>query len=113
MTSVKYSGWLITAALAVVTCLRATPALPVSDADRIAVYKDFRVQFDARKYAEAQPLAERLVALTEEQYGAEDLALAKPLTNLATVHYKLKQFPAAIENYQRTLRILQAKSTIA
>jgi tetratricopeptide (TPR) repeat protein len=113
MTSVKYSGWLITAALAVVTCLRATPALAVSDADRIAVYKDFRVQFDARKYAEAQPLAERLVALTEEQYGAEDLALTKPLTNLATVHYKLKQYPAAIENYQRTLRILQAKSTIA
>ena len=39
--------------------------------------------------------------------------LTNPLTNLATVHYKLGQYPAAIENYQRTLRILQAKSTIA
>ena len=29
------------------------------------------------------------------------------------MHYKLGNFPAAIENYQRTLRILQAKSTIA
>jgi tetratricopeptide (TPR) repeat protein len=113
MTAVKYSGWLITAALVCVTCLQATPAYAVTDADRLAVYKDFRAQFDARKYAEAQPLAERLVALTEEQYGAEDLALTNPLTNLATVHYKLKQYPAAIENYQRTLRILQAKSTIA
>ena len=113
MIAVKNSGWLITAALACVTALPAAPAYAVTDADRIAVYKEFRTQFDARKYAEAQPLAERLVALTEEQYGAEDLALTNPLTNLATVHFKLKQFPAAIENYQRTLRILQAKSTIA
>jgi tetratricopeptide (TPR) repeat protein len=89
------------------------PAYAVTDADRVAVYKEFRSQFDARKYAEAQPLAQRLVTLTEEQYGAEDLALTHPLTNLATVYYKLKQYPAAIENYQRTLRILQAKSTIA
>ena len=113
MTSVKYSGWLLTAVLACFTCLRAAPAHAVTDADRLAVYKEFRSQFDARKYAEAQPLAQRLVALTEEQYGAEDLALTNPLTNLATVHYKLGQYPAAIENYQRTLRILQAKSTIA
>ena len=113
MISAKNSGWLLTAALACFTFLQAAPALAVTDADRMAVYKEFRTQFDARKYAEAQPLAERLVALTEEQYGAEDMQLTNPLTNLATVHYKLKQYPAAIENYQRTLRILQAKSTIA
>jgi tetratricopeptide (TPR) repeat protein len=112
MTAVKSSGWLL-AALACVACLRATPAHAVTDSERIAVYKDFRAQFDARKYAEAQPLAERLVALTEEQYGTDDLALTNPLTNLATVHYKLGHYPAAIESYQRTLRILQAKSTIA
>lgn len=111
MTAVKSSGWLI-AALACVACLRAVPAYAVTDSDRVAVYKEFRVQFDAKKYAEAQPLAERLVALTEEQYGAEDLALTNPLTNLATVNYKLGHYPVAIENYQRTLRILQAKSTI-
>jgi tetratricopeptide (TPR) repeat protein len=113
MTAVKSSGWLFAATLACVSCLRAAPAYAVTDSDRIAVYKEFRTQFDARKYTEAQPLAERLVALTEEQYGAEDLALTNPLTNLATVHYKLANYPAAIENYQRTLRILQAKSTIA
>ena len=113
MTAVKSSGWLITAVLACVTCLQVSPAYAVTDSDRVAVYKEFRAQFDAGKYAEAQPLAERLVALTEEQYGAEDMALTNPLTNLATIHYKLGNFPAAIENYQRTLRILQAKSTIA
>jgi tetratricopeptide (TPR) repeat protein len=93
--------------------LQAQPAFAVTDSDRMAVYKEFRAQYDAKQYAEAQPLAERLVALTEEQYGAEEMALTNPLTNLATVHYKLGHYPAAIENYQRTLRILQAKSTIA
>jgi tetratricopeptide (TPR) repeat protein len=93
--------------------LLPTAALAVTNADRIEVYKEFRAQYDAKKYAEAQPLAERLVALTEEQYGAEDLALVNPLTNLATVHYKQGHYAAAIENYQRSLRILQAKSTLA
>ena len=36
----------------------------------MAVYKEFRTQFDARQYAAAKPLAEKLVQLTEEQYGA-------------------------------------------
>ena len=79
----------------------------------MAVYKEFRSQYDARQYAAAKPLAEKLVQLTEEQYGPEELVLTNPLTNLATVNYKLGNYPAAIENYQRTLRILQAKSTIA
>jgi tetratricopeptide (TPR) repeat protein len=112
MAARKKSGWLDSVALAVAIVLPMA-AFAVTDADRIAVYRDFRVQFDAKKYAEAQPLAERLVALTEEQYGADELPLTNPLTNLATVHYKLGHYPAAIENYQRTLRILQAKSTLA
>src|SRR6188768_3873275 len=112
MAARRNFGWLMPTALALAVAFPLS-AIAVSDADRIAVYREFRVQYDAKKYAEAQPLAERLVELTEAQYGSEDLALTNPLTNLATVHFKLKQFPAAIENYQRTLRILQAKSTIA
>jgi tetratricopeptide (TPR) repeat protein len=91
----------------------ATPALAVTDADRVAVYREFLSKYQEKKYADAQPLAERLVALTEEQYGPEDLQLTHPLTNLATVHYRQGHYPAAIEAYQRTLRILQTKSTIA
>lgn len=113
MAADKSSGWLSVTFLCLGWCVPAGPAYAVSDSERVAVYKEFRTQFDAKKYAEAQPLAERLVALTEEQYGAEELAMTNPLTNLATVHYKLGQYPAAIENYQRTLRILAAKSTIA
>jgi len=106
------SGWLTPAALAIAFAMPVA-AVAVSDADRIAVYKEFRAQYDAKKYAEAQPLAERLVELTEAQYGSEELPLTNPLTNLATIHYKLGHYALAIENYQRTLRILQAKSTIA
>ncbi len=108
MTPRKKIGWLAAALAAGLI----GPAFAVSDAERIAVYKDFRAQFDSRHYTEAQPLAERLVQLTEEQYGPDELPLSTPLTNLATVHYKLGNYPAAIENYQRSLRILQAKSTL-
>ena len=105
-------GWLMPTALAIAVAFPLA-ALAVSDTERIAVYREFRAQYDAKKYAEAQPLAERLVELTEAQYGSEELPLTNPLTNLATIHYKLGHYAAAIENYQRTLRILQAKSTIA
>jgi tetratricopeptide (TPR) repeat protein len=108
MGSVKTLGW-----LSVTLVGLFTPAFAVTDADRIAVYKEFRTQFDSKQYAAAQPLAEKLVALTQEQYGADELQLTNPLTNLATVHYKLGNYPAAIDAYQRTLRILQAKSTMA
>ncbi|MEJ0085803.1 MAG: tetratricopeptide repeat protein [Pseudomonadota bacterium] len=109
MAARKYLGGLA----AVAFVLAVAPAFAVSDADRIAVYKQFLVDYQAKRYVEAQPLAEQLVKLTEEQYGPDELALTNPLTNLATIHYKLGNYPAAIENYQRTLRILQAKSSIA
>jgi tetratricopeptide (TPR) repeat protein len=109
MGYVKTLGWLSVTLVAGLV----SPALAVSDADRVAVYREFRAQFDAKQYAAAQPLAERLVQLTEEQFGADELQLTNPLTNLATIHYKLGNYPAAIEAYQRTLRILQAKSTLA
>ena len=112
MAARRKSGWLKPAALVIALVLPVV-AVAVSDADRIAVYKEFRAHYDAKKYAEAQPYAVRLVELTEAQYGSEELPLTNPLTNLATVHYKLGQYVPAIENYQRTLRILQAKSTIA
>ena len=110
MLTAKPFGWL--AATAIVLAM-SLPAMAVTDADRMAVYKDFRAQFDSRQYAAAKPLAEKLVQLTQEQYGAEELQVSTPLTNLATVDYKLGDFPAAIDNYQHALRILQSKSTMA
>src|SRR5436190_10798705 len=113
MATSRPTGWLAAAGLAISLSLLAPAAVAVTDADRMALYKEFRAQFDTRQYAAAKPLAEKLVQLTQEQYGPDELPVSTPLTNLATVNFKLGDFPAAIDNYQRSLRILQAKSTLA
>jgi TonB family protein len=85
----------------------AGPAAAVPDAERISVNQQFREAFDARRYADALPLAQKVVELTEEQYGKEARALVNPLTNLGTVHYRLKDYPAAEKEYQRSVEILE------
>src|SRR3954451_3598761 len=85
----------------------AGPAAAVTDAERISANQQFREEFDAKRYAEALPLAEKVVALTEEQYGKDARALVNPLTNLGTVHYRLKDYPAAEKEYQRSVSILE------
>jgi tetratricopeptide (TPR) repeat protein len=83
------------------------PAAAVTDAERINANQQFREAFDAKKYAEALPFAEKVVALTEEQYGKDARALVNPLTNLGTVHYRLKDYPAAEKEYQHGIDILE------
>jgi tetratricopeptide (TPR) repeat protein len=85
-------------------------AVAVTDTERTEVYHAFRVLFDDHHYAEARPLAERLVEMTTEQYGKDDLALVNPLTNLGTVAYRLKDYPAAEKSYLRAVEILETKS---
>jgi TonB family protein len=85
----------------------AGPAAAVTDADRISANQQFRESFDARRYADALPLAEKVVELTEEQYGKDARALVNPLTNLGTVHYRLKDYAAAEKEYQRGIDILE------
>ena len=91
----------------------AQGAAAVTDGDRTQVYREFRELFDARKYAEARPVAEQLVALTEEQYGADNTALVNPLSNLATTAYRLKDYPTAEKNYLRSVEILDAAGAAA
>ena len=85
----------------------AAPAGAVTDADRISANQQFREAFDARHYEQALPLAQKVVELTEEQYGKDARALVNPLTNLGTVHYRLKDYAAAEKEYQRSVDILE------
>lgn len=85
----------------------AGPAVAVTDAERISVNKQFREAFDARRYEEALPLAQKVVDLTEEQYGKDARPLVNPLTNLGTVHYRLKDYASAEKEYQRSVEILE------
>ncbi len=63
---------------ALALALPTAPARAVTDADRMSVYKEFRAQYDAKQYAAAKPLAEKLVQLTEEQYGARNCSCRHP-----------------------------------
>jgi tetratricopeptide (TPR) repeat protein len=83
-------------------------ASAVTDGERAGVYREFRGLFDARKYQEAKPLAEKVVAMTEEQYGTADRALVNPLCNLATTAYRMQDYATAERNYVRSVEILEA-----
>src|SRR5437899_10767345 len=81
--------------MVVAALLAPAGALAVTDADRLAVYRDFRTAFDAHHYPDALPLATKLVELTEEQFGASDRALVNPLCNLGTTQYRLGDYKHA------------------
>ena len=97
------SSWLILAAAVVVS----VPAAATTDAERLDVYHQFRAAFDAHHYQEALPLAQQLVTLTEEQYGASDRALVNPLSNLATTEYRLGDYKDAEAAYLRGVKIVE------
>jgi tetratricopeptide (TPR) repeat protein len=82
-------------------------AAAVTDEDRVQVYHEFRTAFDARKYQDALPLAEKLVSMTEEQYGATDRALINPLSNLGTTQYRLHNYKTAEETFLHAVKIVE------
>jgi TonB family protein len=85
----------------------AGSASALTDADRVQVYHEFRAAFDARQYKEALPIAQKLVSMTEEQYGSSDRALVNPLSNLGTTQYRLRDFKTAEETFLRTVKIVE------
>lgn len=105
-------GRQVLAALIIVACAAAlaTPAGAVTDAERTTLYAQFRTLFDAGQFQEALPLAEQLVAATEEQYGPDDRALATPLANLGTTQLRLSLFSAAEASYKRALAVVRSNA---
>lgn len=93
--------------LVAIAVLAASVAGAVTDADRVQVYHDFRAAFDARRYQDALPLAEKLVSMTEEQYGARDRALVNPLSNLGTTQYRLHSYKTAEETFLRAVKLVE------
>jgi len=85
--------------LLLVALAMVSPAIAVADGptdgERVEVYHQFRAAFDTHQFKDALPLAEKLVALTEEQYGGADRALVNPLCNLATTQYRLADYATA------------------
>jgi tetratricopeptide (TPR) repeat protein len=71
----------------------------------VAVYQEFRAAFDAHHYPDALPLAQKLVELTQEQYGPTDRALVNPLANLGTTQYRLGDYKDAEDTYLRSVKV--------
>lgn len=97
--------------VAIVGLAATLPAAAVTDEERVALYTQFRALFDADQYQEALPVAERLVAATEEQYGDKDRALTNPLANVGTTQLRLGNFAGAEAAYRRAIAILDAVAT--
>ncbi|MEY2853643.1 MAG: hypothetical protein RL030_775 [Pseudomonadota bacterium] len=87
--------------------LATLAADPPAD-ERISAYREFRTAFDAGNYTLALPQARQVVELTRSQFGADAQELANPLTNLATTHYRLKQYDQALDAFRDALKVLEA-----
>ena len=61
--------------------------------------------YRAGKYAAALPLAQRLLAIREKEFGPDDAMVAMPLNDLGTIHYNLGQYAVAEPLYKRSLAI--------
>lgn len=92
----------------------ATPAPPDPAllAERDGAYRDFRKEFEAGRYTEALPLAERVVALTE-QLVTDPTQLPSALNNLGATHYKLGDYVAAEQAYARALQLVEEQQGAA
>jgi TonB family protein len=101
-------GYWLVGVLALALAPFATAA---TDAERAEVYHEFRALFDSHRYQEALPVAERLVALTEDRYGEKARELVNPLTNLGTTYHRLGQHAEAEKSYLRSIEILEAASS--
>jgi tetratricopeptide (TPR) repeat protein len=85
------------------------PQGPTADAGRVATYRRFRELFDAGKFAEALPVAEKLVADTEALHGADSRELVNPLANVAATHFRLGNGDAAEAAFLRSVRLIEGK----
>src|ERR1700712_4664905 len=61
--------------------------------------------YRAGKYAEALPLAQKSLALRENELGPDHANVAMPLNDLGTIHYNLGQYAVAELLYKRALAI--------
>ncbi|MGQ0383168.1 MAG: tetratricopeptide repeat protein [Gammaproteobacteria bacterium] len=90
---------------------QATPS-PAGLDERIEAYELFRGHFDAGRYQEALPFAERVVTLTEPR-ADRDVELPTAWNNLAATHFLLGRYDAAEVNYLKSLELLEATQGIS
>jgi tetratricopeptide (TPR) repeat protein len=76
--------------------------------DRVEAYKTFRSEFENRNYDKALPAAQRVVELTEKEFGSNHPDLVNALANLGTTQLRLKDYDNAEVSYQRAMRLAES-----
>jgi CHAT domain-containing protein/tetratricopeptide (TPR) repeat protein len=84
-----------------------TPSLvPAQQADQVnELNKRFTELFNAGRYSEALPLAQRVLAIREKARGGDHLDIVQALRNLAVVYDKQGRYADAEPLYKRSLAI--------
>jgi tetratricopeptide (TPR) repeat protein len=77
------------------------------ESDRVEAYKTFRSEFDNRNYDKALPAAQRVVELTEKEFGSNHPDLVNALSNLGTTQLRLKDYDNAEVSYQKAMRLAE------
>ncbi|MEZ5500798.1 MAG: hypothetical protein R3E77_15400 [Steroidobacteraceae bacterium] len=80
------------------------------DSERLALYQQFRAEFDARRFEDALARANELVSATESTFGNDALELAIPLTNVGTTALRLGNLGLAETSYLRSVTVLDANT---
>lgn len=84
--------------------------LPVDP--RLEAYEQFRALYETARFAEALPLAQRVVELSDtDQF--RDIELPIAYNNLGATQFRLNDFQAAEASYRRSLDLLEASQGIA
>lgn len=82
--------------------------IQATGSERAQAYQQFRASFDARRFEEAIPAAQKVVQLTEQQFGALHPEMVNALTNLATTQFRVRDYPAAETAYLRAVKVVEA-----
>jgi tetratricopeptide (TPR) repeat protein len=79
---------------------------------RMEAYDQFRALYDTARYAEALPLAQRVVELSETD-SDRDYELPIAYNNLGATQFKLNDFAAAEASYRKSLEMLESTQGIS
>ena len=84
-------------------------AVAEQDIPRNQIFAEFKTTFEQGDLAQAETLAQSLVAVTEQEFGTDSRELINPLTNWGTVAFRAGRFAEAEERYQRAVTLLEGQ----
>ena len=85
---------------------------PVAIASRFEVQMTFDGLVQSQRYAQAMPVGERLVELTEAEFGEESVELAQVLMELAETARHAGEYETSEENFLASIEILRESEGI-